>query len=534
MSLSVKRIGARDLKAALHDGEELAFLDAREELTFGERHILMASCMPLGRVEVMADDMVPRRSARVIWCDDGEGLAEQAAQRMSNLGYTDVSVLIGGIATWEQAGFRIYSGVHVPSKAFAEVVEHDLATPWVTAIELNHMITSGEDIAVLDSRSFEEYHTNSIPTAVSVPGAELVYRFKDLVPSPDTTVIVNCGGRTRSIIGAQSLINAGVPNKVVSLKDGTMAWHLSGFEVVQGADKRPPETASSHADDARGAADKVASRLGIKRIDAATLAQWQSEGDVQTLYVLDVRTPEEYAAGHVKGIRSAPGGQLVQETDNFLATWGARVVLADTDGVRGVMTASWLKQMGWNDVAVIQLEEIPGERASGPHRPVALGLEDAAANTISVAELKQRLDAGTVTIVDLAYSKPYLKGHIPGAWFATRTRLATVLAELPRADIVILTSPDGDLAHIAAAELSIASSKQVLALEGGTQAWTAAGYPLSSGEDRLADTRDDVWLPARERGVDREVAMRAYLAWEIELVNQMATDDDQRFKVMRV
>ena len=202
----------------------------------------MAACMPLGRIEVLTDDIVPRRQARVVWCDDGGGLVERAAQRMADLGYSDVSILDGGIASWESAGFRIYSGVHVPSKAFAEVVEHDLGTPWITVTELKAVIDAGQDIAVLDSRSFAEYHSNSIPTGVSVPGAELVYRFKDLVPSPTTMVIVNCGGRTRGIVGAQSLINAGVSNKVVSLKDGTMAWHLAGFQVTQGADRRPPKS----------------------------------------------------------------------------------------------------------------------------------------------------------------------------------------------------------------------------------------------------------------------------------------------------
>src|SRR6516164_2206992 len=179
MSGSVKRIDAQALKAALHDGLEIALLDAREELTFGARHILLAACMPLGRIEVLADDMVPRRRTRVVWCDDGGGLGERAAQRMVDLGYSDVSMLDGGIAAWESAGFRIYSGVHVPSKAFAEVVERDLGTPWITASELKSLIDAGRDIAVFDSRSFAEYHTNSIPTAISVPGAELVYRFRD-------------------------------------------------------------------------------------------------------------------------------------------------------------------------------------------------------------------------------------------------------------------------------------------------------------------------------------------------------------------
>ena len=534
MSGSIKRIDARALKAALHDGLEIALLDAREELMFGKRHVFMAACMPLGRIEVLADDMVPRRQTRVVWCDDGGGLGERAAQRMADLGYSDVSILDGGIAAWERAGFRIYSGVHVPSKAFAEVVEHDLGTPWIAADELKALIDGVRDIAVLDSRSFAEYHTNSIPTAVSVPGAELVYRFKDLVPSPNTMVIVNCGGRTRSIIGAQSLINSGAPNKVVSLKDGTMAWHLAGFQVTQGADRRPPEVSAASAEAARLSVERIARGLHIPRIDADTLAAWRSESDRRSLYVLDVRTPEEYEAGHVMGMRSAPGGQLVQETDNYLATWGARVVLADTDGVRAVMTASWLKQMGWDDVAVIRLEDVPGSRMAGPHRPRALDLERGRVATISPVELKRRLDAGTVTLIDLEYSKTYRNGHIPGAWFATPTRLGAALEKLPTAESIVLTSPDGDLAQVAAAELARATALPVLPLDGGTRAWTSAGYPLASGAERMAETPDDAWLPAREQGGDHESAMRAYLAWEIDLVNQMMTDDDQRFKVVKV
>src|SRR3954468_7316465 len=78
-------------------------------------------------------------------------------------------------------------------------------------------------MVVLDSRPFDEYQRVSIPTAVNVPGAELALRIHDLAPSPQTLVVVNCAGRTRSIIGAQSLINAGVPNKVVALRNGTWA-----------------------------------------------------------------------------------------------------------------------------------------------------------------------------------------------------------------------------------------------------------------------------------------------------------------------
>ncbi|HTT81619.1 MAG TPA: rhodanese-like domain-containing protein, partial [Stellaceae bacterium] len=469
MGSEIKRIGARALKGQLHDGGEIALLDAREEGLFATRHLLMASCVPLSRLELIIDALVPRRSARTVWCDDGDGSALRAARRMAALGYADVALLDGGIAAWEAAGFRVYSGVHVPSKAFAEVVEHEAGTPYISAPELKALIDRGADIAIFDSRSYEEYHDNSIPGATSVPGAELVYRFADLAPSPDTTIIVNCGGRTRSIIGAQSLRNAGFGNRIVSLKDGTMAWHLAGFEVVSGARRRPPEVSAAGFAAASGAAARVAARCGIRRIDIATLRAWRSETD-RSLYLLDVRTPEEYAAGHLAGARSTPGGQLVQETDAHIATWNARIVLVDDNGVRATMTASWLKQMGWGEVAVLVAGPGDGDWVAGPDRPAVLGLDGVAANAIEPAALRAALAAGGTEVVDLDTSRAYARGHIPGAWFAIRSRLAEALATLPVARQIVLTSPDGALARLAAADLGDAAPAAILALAGGTEA----------------------------------------------------------------
>jgi rhodanese-related sulfurtransferase len=528
-----KRIDARALKAWLHDGGELALLDAREELAFGRRHLLMASCIPLSRLELMADDLVPRRGARVVWCDDGEGLAARAAERMSALGYQDVAWLDGGLAAWQAAGFRIYSGVHVPSKAFAEVVEHEAGTPWISAGDLQALIDSKADIAIWDSRSYEEYHNNSIPTAISVPGAELVYRFADLMPSPDTTVIVNCGGRTRSIIGAQSLINAGVRNKVVSLKDGTMAWHLAGLEVVHGATRTPPQVSAQGLQSAAEAAARVAARCGIARIDMLSLEAWRAEAAQRSLYVLDVRTPEEYQAGHLRGARNAPGGQLVQETDSHIVIWGARIVLVDDNGIRATMTASWLKQMGWLDVAVLAAGPADGDWETGLHAPRVLGIETACAPSIDAMELRDRLAAGNVTVIDLDLSTRYARGHIPGAWFAIRSRLEAAVTKLPPDRAMVLTSADGALAALTVPELQAIASAPVMTLAGGTQAWVQAGLPLETGATRMADAADDVFLSPRERGQNREDAMREYLTWEIKLVHDMAEDDDHRFCIHR-
>src|SRR6516165_5306416 len=416
------------LRDRYHSGGEIAIVDAREEGSFHNRHLLMASCLPLSRLELIAPGLLPRRSAPIVVCDDDDGLAERAAARLIEGGYTDVSILAGGVAAWEAAGFPVYSGVHVPSKAFAEVVEHEYSTPWISAEELAERQKRGERLAIFDSRSYEEYHSNSIPGAISVPGAELVYRFEELVPSPDTFVVVNCGGRTRSIIGAQSLIDARVPNRVVSLKDGTMAWHLAGAGVVAGAPRRAPEVSADGIAAARQRADTVARRYCVPVIDRATLAEWQREADRRTVYVIDVRDPAEYRAGHLPGSVMAPGGQLVQETDSWLGVWGARIVLVDDTGVRARMTASWLRRMGWDAVVLDGgLDGADLERGTPAVRSDIFPLSGPEPETVEPTQLRLQ----SPVIVDLALSRRHREGHIPGAWFAIRARLGEALDRLP-------------------------------------------------------------------------------------------------------
>ena len=196
------------------------------------------------------------------------------------------------------------------------------------------------------------------------------------------------------------------------------------------------------------------------------------------------------------------------------------------------MTASWLKQMGWLDIAVLTASPTDGEWETGPHVPRVLGLEAASATHIDATQLRDRLAAGQVTVIDLGLSTRHALGHIPGAWFAIRSRLGAAMAKLPSHQAIVLTSADGKLAALAAAELQAVASAPVLTLAGGTQAWVQAGLPLETGTTRMADQADDVFLSPRERGQNREDAMREYLTWEINLVNDMAKDDDHRFRVI--
>src|SRR5580700_11185206 len=327
------------------DGGELALVDVREELIFSQRHLLLARSIPLSRLELKFAQLVPRRATRIVLCDDGDGAAGRAAAILARNGYSDVSILEGGVDAWAAAGFELFSGVNVPSKAFGEYIEHASHTPSIAATELEQLIRERANLVVLDSRPFDEYSRVSSPTAINVPGAELVLRARDIAPAPDTMVVVNCAGRTRSIIGAQSLINAGLPNKVTALRNGTMGWSLAGFVCETGKNRRAPNYSTKSLDWARKASQRVAQSCGVKVIDGAAYEALRAD-TARTLYLFDVRDPNEYAAGHVTGAISAPGGQLVQATDQYVGTFGARIVLVDEAEVRAAMTGSWLRQMG--------------------------------------------------------------------------------------------------------------------------------------------------------------------------------------------
>ncbi len=532
-SVDCPRISALELNDLLRGENEIALLDAREELSFGQAHILYASCMPLSRLELLADAMVPRRSACVVVCDGGEGLAARAAIRLLQLGYENVSVLDGGVEAWRKAGFEVFSGVNVPSKAFGEFVEVEYQTPSVSADELKQKMDRGEDLVILDSRPMVEYHARNIPNGICVPGAELAYRVHDIAPSTDTLVVVNCAGRTRSIIGAQSLINAGIANRVVALRNGTMGWHLAGHALEHGMTREARDVTERGLAAARAAAARVAERFEVRHIDHATLAEWRAQAARRSLYVFDVRHPHEYEAGHLPGSRSAPGGQLVQETDHFIATLRSRVVLVDDTGVRATMTASWLNQMGWPEVVVLDaaLEGVALERGPEPIR--VLGLDDASADALSVEELEALIREDSASVIDLALSRQYRAGHIPGAWFMTRARIAECLPAVPKRGRLVLTSSDGVLARLAAAETATLTDEPVQALAGGTRAWMAAGLPVTEGAEHLADTADDVWLRPYEKDWGVEDSMREYLTWEVGLVEQLERDGTARFQPRR-
>ena len=404
---------------------------------------------------------------------------------LEGYGYSDVAVLDGGVAAWRAAGHAVFSGVNVPSKAFGEVVEHGYRTPSISAQELKAMIDAGDDMVVVDSRPLDEFRVMSIPTATCVPGGELVWRIGALAPDPETLVVVNCAGRTRSIMGAQSLINAGIPNRVVALRNGTMGWHLAGLALDHGQTRYLPEVSPAQAEAARRRAQAVCARFAVPRIDRATLAAWQAEPD-RTTYLLDVRSPEEFLAGHLPGSVSAPGGQLVQATDRYVGTLrrapraGRRRrrarrhdrILAEADGAaRGRGARGWpVGRATWRP-AWARARARPRRRC-------------AAARSRRTRCAMRSLPAGRNSSISPAASR-YRAGHIAGARHGVRTRLAALIPSLPAHEMLVLTSDDGLLARYAVAEAEALTDAEVMVLAGGNAAWRAAGLPLVAGEDGL-------------------------------------------------
>ena len=523
-------VSALELKAMLHDGGELALLDVREEGAHSQSHLFYTVPMPLSTLELQVSSLVPRLGTRVVLVDAGGGFAERAAKKLINIGYWDVSCLGGGIKSWEAAGYVLFSGVHVPCKAFGEFVEHHYGTPHIDAVALRTKLDAGDDLVVLDSRPMDEFQVMNIPDGVDCPGAELTARVHDIAPDRDTLVVVNCAGRTRSIIGAQSLINACIPNKVVALKNGTMGWHLAGFELERGQTRMAPPPSAAAITKAKASAMAAGERFGVPKINCRELTNWQNESRERTLYVLDVRDPEEYAAGHPVGVRNAPGGQLVQGIDQWCGTLGARVVLVDDNCVRATMTASWLVQMGW-DVAVLESGLEGFETTTElPHQD-PLGIGQVGENEIEVRELATLLATGDVVVFDLASSRDYDMGHIPGAYWGVRARLAESLPKLQQKTTLIFTSPDATLARLAAPEASELTGMRVAVLTGGTQAWANSGQELAIGLENMVDERDDTWLKPYDHAIGVEDRMRAYLTWEVDLLKDIERDGDHRFRL---
>jgi len=528
------RLSAAAAKALLAARRPLAILDAREEGEFAEGHLLWAANCPLSRHEWRARELLghrPPRDLPILCCDGGEGQADTLARFLEGLGFTAVAVLDGGSPAWAAAGQELFAGINVPSKAFGEWVEHHFGTPSLSPEEAEPLLRRS-DTLLFDSRPAEEFRVMTIPGARNLPGGELALRAPSLLAAPDQPIVVHCAGRTRSILGAESLRRLGLPNPVFALRNGTMGWELSGRACERGRTDGFDPARLPPSLQARAAAERFAAARGVRVIGRAE-AEAILADDSRPRFLLDVRDPAEFRAGHWPGAVNAPGGQLVQATDRWVAVRHATLILLDdaaygrADGVRARMAGGWLRDLGGFAVHVVESTD-PPPLAHGEVLPEVP--EAPAVPLIPAADLARALAEGRTAVVDVGRSLAFRAGHIPGALWGIRGRLGRLLPRLGGAQRIVVTAAEPLLARFAAAELSALAGLPAAVLEGGTPAWAAAGGPLAADPQDPPD-RDcvDVYLRPYDRNEGVAEAMRAYLDWELGLMAQIARDGDAPF-----
>ncbi|MFX0545074.1 rhodanese-like domain-containing protein [Roseovarius sp. S1116L3] len=501
--MSTARISVAAVREALRDGAEIAFIDLREFGQYGEGHPFFAVNIPFSRLEWDAPRLVPRRSVRCILFDDGDGIAERGADVLGALGYGDLHIMEGGAPGWAAAGHTLFKGVNLPSKTFGELVDHQLGTPSVSADELHAMQAEGRAMLILDGRRAGEFTKMSIPGARSCPNAELGYRAGQMV-APGTPIVVNCAGRTRSIIGAETLRLAGWAGPVHALRNGTQGWRLAGYDLEHGqeAGTLPPVPPDGLAA-ARNRAAALIADYGLPVVDLAEMDGWDAAA--HTIYRFDVRTEAEYRAGHAPSFVSAPGGQLVQATDEKLAVRGARIVLSCDTGLRAATTAIWLRGMG-HDAYILQ---------GAPLTEVAAG---SAQTPPDLAELRPG------TWLDASRGMDFRAAHIEGVQWVNRAHLWRQRPDL--GGPITVVGRDPALVEGMRAELAHQGYLEVQAIRSGPEDWRAAGLCVTSSPESPTDAEciDHLFF-VHDRHDGNLDAARQYLEWETGLLAQLDADE---------
>ncbi|MEN3004486.1 rhodanese-like domain-containing protein [Dehalobacterium formicoaceticum] len=520
-------------------GGLFAVLDVREQEEFSRGHLLLSSSAPYSRLEFIVPVLVPSKTVPMVIFDSGEKddpRAEKAIRLLGKMGYTQVKILKGGLAAWQNAGYVVVEGSSCMAKGYAEILEQEKDVPGYTPAEIDEQVAQGRDVAFVDIRVPEEFTSMSLPEGINAPGCESAYRLHDIAPNPDTLVVLNCAARTRSILFTQMLIDFGAPNPIASLKGGTMNWRKSGFELEHGIRKRiAPPSAEAHCL-AKERAGKMADAFGIEFIDADTFRKWQEEAEDNPLYIFDVRQPEEYEAGHLEGSRSAPGGQLTQRSDEYASVRKARFVLIDDTEVRAIITAYWLKQIDIPNVYVLK-GGLGGSGlgreglVSGPEpKPIPT---PAFINSITPENLSEMLSGMTPPLVmNVGYSDKHRQGHIPGSAWVPRGWLELAYKANPDAGVVVLTSDCEAHAKLAAADAQeIWNKAEVFFLEGGTNAWKNAHLSMEKDMPVSFTAEDDIWYLIYMKPDAPLSAMEGFFDWKHELGDQIISDGTFNFRL---
>jgi rhodanese-related sulfurtransferase len=508
------------------NGQEIAFLDIREFGEYGTGHPFQSVNAPFSLLEAKVGKLVPRISTFLVVMDSAdEGRARRAAQCLAYLGYSNIAWLEGGAAGWQNAGYSLFAGVNVVSKTFGELVHKKLGPEEIGAVQLAEWQRQDRPVYIIDGRPVAEYNKMNIPTSMCCPNGELAKRISTILDGDtETPVVINCAGRTRSIIGAQTLRWLGVQNPVYALENGTQGWRLAGLSLEHGSKRYYPRDA--RADAAIGsAARQLAESHRVAAIDEPTLNHWLAE-EQGTTFVFDIRTDEEYREDGPAGAVHAPGGQLIQAFDHWVGVQSARVVLIDDDECRAPMIASWLALMGvdvawlrggrdsWRSLRDFKRQSKSNLRLEIPRK----------------VQLEEALGPAALCL-DARPSMQYREGHLPGYRWVSRSLLNEQITSTDYQQSIIIIA-DMERAICLTIELKAQGFKNIGWLASTLVNWQSKGVTLDRTPDEPNDTRCVDYLSFMHDRHDGNLeASRRYLAWETGLLAQL---DDQERSIFKI
>ena len=522
--MTIAPISCDSLKRLVDGDKGYALLDAREPGEYNAGHIPGATSLPRRDIEFRIRDLIPVRDTSVVIVGDGKQRENLAAATMSSVGYRNVQLLTGGVPAWSQAGYSLATGINLPSKEFGEKIHLECEVPEIEPQDLRTRLQRGDDLLIFDARTPAEYGHFCIPGGLNLPGGDLVLWAEELKKNPRTTVVINCAGRTRSIIGTQTLRRLGLSN-VVALRNGTMGWLLAGLDLECHPNRRP----WTPSDNSRAATEELAAKIAkeetIPYASITELRDLLNQRDQKTLYPIDVRSSEEYLAGHIPGFLSVPGGQAVQRADDYIAVGTGTIVFTCDRTARATMAAYWYRKMGFKNACALE-GGIEGWANGGHELEIGqavkppLGIERAHSlvSFISCQELALWLTTSkNLLLLDVGLSAEYEQGHLPGSAWISRGWLEERIPQLypDRQEPIAVVCPNGQQSTLAGAALTELGYSNVCIVEGGTRSWQDEGRPLETGLTKPLVAPNDIVLSTSMTG-DKS-AMRRYLDWELRL-----------------
>lgn len=273
--------------------EGVLLIDSRPyEAKFVKGYIPTAVSLPDSKFDELAATVLPAdKNALLIFYCEGYTckLSHKGAAKAEKLGYTNVKVFAGGFPVWVASG-------NVPA----------------VAIEYVHGLVAGDaPYLLVDSRPASKFHEGSIPTAVGISDTEFAQKQGMLPADKGVELVFFCGGYDCKL----------------SHKSAEKAAAL-GYTKVRIAEAGYPAWSKLYG---QATAIVVKPGAGDGMFDVAVFEKALKD-DPQSLEIIDVRDPDEYAAGHIPSARNIPVGELEKHMSElpadkpvvFVCSTGAR------------------------------------------------------------------------------------------------------------------------------------------------------------------------------------------------------------------